>query len=69
MFIVVKLKGDPVICGGITAISKETGISIDTLYYQFSRKKRKRYKRNGFIIIKTKVIRSKRKKQKQKKSK
>lgn len=59
MLLVVKKKGDPVICGSIKAVSQVTGIPIDTLYYNISRKKKKRFTNDNFIIIKTDVIRAK----------
>jgi len=59
MYLVVRKKGEPIVCGSIKAVSQETGINVNTLYYQLSRKKKDRYQIDEFIILKTKVVRSK----------
>lgn len=45
----------------ITAISNNTSLKYDSLSYQFGRKKRKEYETEDVRIVKTKLIRSKRK--------
>jgi len=59
MYLVVKKKGDPVICGSIKAVSQVTKISVHTLYYRLSKLKEKRYKDGNYIVIPSKVIRAK----------
>ena len=50
----------PLIFSSLTAIEKETGLSIDTLKYTFSRHKRTEYKKGDHWIVKVDVISSKR---------
>lgn len=45
----------------VQAIEDNTSIKKDTLYYQFTRKKRDEYETKGFRIVKTKPLTSKRK--------
>jgi len=45
----------------LKALSDYTGINYDTLTYQFSRNKVKRFNKENAIIVRTKTISSKRK--------
>jgi hypothetical protein len=44
----------------LTTLSDATGMNIETLSYQFTRKKRASYEKNGIKIIKTELIRAER---------
>ena len=46
----------PAICGSVIAVSEVTGISENTLYTAFSRKKLKEYNFNQWRICKMNVI-------------
>lgn len=59
MYIVIKKKGDPLICGSIKAVTQQTKLSENVLYRTFSRKKLKKHISDDYIIIKSKIIRAK----------
>lgn len=59
MYIVVRKRGLPEICGSIKAISQVTDIPLDRLYYHLSRKKKVKYETDGIIILKRPVVRAK----------
>lgn len=44
--------------GGITALSKATGVKPDNLYTNFSRKGLKEFENDKYRIVKTKIERS-----------
>lgn len=47
------------IFGSISAICENTGLKLDTLYYHFSRMKRREFESENIRIVKCQVIRSK----------
>jgi len=49
---------EPAICGSIKAVAKLTDIKPDSLYYQFSKKKKKEFENDKWRISKNKLIRS-----------
>jgi len=60
MFWMLKKKtSDPGIFGSILAISEETGLNLDKLYYHFSRMKRLEFENDDYRIVKCNVKRSK----------
>ena len=57
-WILNKKNNTPAICGSVIAVSELTGISKNTLYLTFTRKKKIEYENDKFRITKTNVIRS-----------
>lgn len=52
-----KLTGEARIFGGITALSKATGIKPDNLYSNFGRNNKTEFENDGYRIVKTEVER------------
>lgn len=59
MYLVIKKNEKPVNCGSVKAVSQHTGIDINKLYYNLGRKKLDSFQYDGYIIMKTDVIRAK----------
>ena len=57
-WILNKKNNVPAICGSVIAVSENTGISKDTLYTEFSRKKLKEFENDKFRIVKLSIIRA-----------
>lgn len=57
-WILNKETNTPAICGSVIAVSGYTGISKDTLYDYFSRKKVSEYSNAQFRICKVSIVRA-----------
>ena len=57
-WILNKENNTPAICGSVIAVSEYTGISKDTLYDYFSRKKVSEYSNAQFRVCKVAIIRA-----------
>ncbi len=53
-----KINNTPAICGSVIAVSELTGISKDTLYSAFSRKKLKEFENENYRIVKLPIVRA-----------
>jgi len=57
-WILNKKTNTPAICGSVVAVSRFTGISKNTLYDYFSRKKVFEFENENYRIVKTLIIRA-----------